>query len=101
MSIAKARRPVIWAVSIAALSVASAVGAKTWSDWSTPINVESLPGSSNAINTPSIDGCASVSPDGLTLAYNSFQNGNFETVEPLRRLRQSSQAASADQHLGQ
>lgn len=78
MSIAKARRPVIWAVSIAALSVASAVGAKTWSDWSTPINVESLPGSSNAINTPSIDGCASVSPDGLTLAYNSFQNGNFD-----------------------
>src|SRR6185369_10024126 len=57
---------------------ATAVGAKNWEDWGTPINVESLPGSSTAINTPSIDGCASTTPDGLTLLYNSFSNGNFD-----------------------
>ena len=62
---------------VAALS-ATAVGAKNWSDWGTPVNVESLPGSSSGINTPSIDGCASTSPDGLTLLYNSLSNGNFD-----------------------
>lgn len=57
---------------------ATAVGAKNWDDWNSPVNVESLPGSSTNINTPSIDGCSSTSPDGLTLLYNSFSNGNFD-----------------------
>lgn len=66
------------AVGFLAVLSATAVGAKNWDDWNIPVNVESLPGSSTAINTPSIDGCASTSPDGLTLLYNSFSNGNFD-----------------------
>jgi Tol biopolymer transport system component len=42
------------------------------------VNIESLPGSSSALNTPTIDGCASFSPDGLTLVFNSFVGGNFD-----------------------
>ena len=68
---------VVLATAVIAAS-ATAVAAKNWGDWNTPVNVESLPGSSSNINTPSIDGCASTSPDGLTLLYNSFQDGNFD-----------------------
>jgi len=57
---------------------ATAVGAKNWEDWGTPGNVESLPGSSTTINTPGIDGCASTTPDGLALLFNSFRDGNFD-----------------------
>ena len=55
---------------------AAAVALPTFGDWSAPADVESLPGSSAEVNTPSIDGCASISPDGLTLAFNSFRTGN-------------------------
>ena len=46
--------------------------------WSAPANLESLPGSSPNINTPAVDGCASLSRDGLTLVFNSNKTGNFE-----------------------
>lgn len=58
------------------LATAAAVAMPSFGDWSTPANIESLPGSSTEINTESIDGCASISPDGLTLAFNSFRTGN-------------------------
>jgi len=58
------------------LLAASTVAAKNWEDWNAPADVESLPGSSTEINTTSLDGCASISPDGLTLAFNSFRTGN-------------------------
>lgn len=46
--------------------------------WSAPANLESLPGSSPNLNTPAVDGCASLSRDGLTLIFNSNKTGNFE-----------------------
>ena len=61
----------IAAVALTALVSATAT-AKNWGSWTTPINLEDLRGSSSALNTPSIDGCASFSPDGLTIVYNSF-----------------------------
>jgi hypothetical protein len=48
----------------------------SFGDWSARADIESLPGSSPDVNSPSIDGCASISPDGLTLAFNSFRSGN-------------------------
>jgi Tol biopolymer transport system component len=47
-------------------------------DWSLRQDIESLPGSSTELNSPSIDGCTSISPDGLTLAFNSFRSLNQE-----------------------
>jgi Tol biopolymer transport system component len=64
------------AVGLAALAAASASVAKNWDDWAQPVNIESLPGSSSAVNTPAVDGCASHSPDGLTLVFNSNRAGN-------------------------
>ena len=72
----------VWPTALAGTAVAIAMGsaavAKNWGDWTTPVNIESLPGSSSALNTASIDGCASFSPDGLTIVFNSFISGNFD-----------------------
>ena len=65
----------IGAASLIALASATAA-AKNWSDWSAPVNVESLPGSSLTVNTAAVDGCASHSPDGLTIVFNSNRTGN-------------------------
>jgi hypothetical protein len=62
----------------AALSAAAAFALPPFGDWSGLIDVETLPGSSTEVNSPSIDGCASISPDGLTLAFNSFRSLNQE-----------------------
>ena len=69
-------RPSVWAVSLIALASATALGAKNWDDWSAPENLESLSGSSPAVNTPAVDGCASHSPDGLTIIFNSNRGGD-------------------------
>lgn len=62
--------------SLALATASVAVAMPEFGDWSTVASVETLPGSSTQVNTPSIDGCASISPDGLTLAFNSFRSGN-------------------------
>ena len=61
-----------------ALTSATGIAAKNWDSWSAPANIETLPGSSSALNTPAVDGCASHSPDGLTLAFTSNRGGNFK-----------------------
>src|SRR3982751_710040 len=67
-----------WGVGLIALASTTTVAAKNWDDWSAPANLESLPGSSPAINTPAVDGCASHSQDGLTLVFNSNRSGDFD-----------------------
>ena len=69
------KRFAVGAAGIAAIASATAVAAKNWDAWSTPVNLESLPGSSSAVNTPAVDGCASHSPDGLTIIFNSNRAG--------------------------
>jgi hypothetical protein len=64
------------AISVFAFTSAAAVAMPSFGDWSTPANVETLPTSSTSVNTASIDGCASISSDGLTLAFNSFRSAN-------------------------
>jgi len=61
---------------VAAVAVASAAVAKNWDAWNSPANLESLPGSSAAVNTPAVDGCASHSRDGLTIVFNSSRGGD-------------------------
>lgn len=74
--ISKRLRAAAWAASLIALASASAVAAKSWDDWGPPANLETLPGSSSAVNSPAVDGCASHSRDGLTIAFNSNRTGN-------------------------
>lgn len=47
-----------------------------FTDWAPPANVETLPYSASSLNTPAVDGCVSLSRDGLTLAFNSNRGGN-------------------------
>ena len=61
-----------------ALATTAAMSPKSFGAWSTPASIESLPGSSTALNTPAVDGCASHSPDGLTLVFNSNRTGNHD-----------------------
>ena len=63
-------------VSLAAATAAVAMPAL--GDWAPPQSIEALPGSSANLNSPAVDGCASLSPDGLTLAFNSNRTGNFD-----------------------
>ena len=67
--------------------VASGVAARNWEEWSAPANIEALPNSSPDVNSDSIDGCASISPDGLTLAFNSFRTGNQQIYLATRASR--------------
>ncbi|HXG80370.1 MAG TPA: hypothetical protein VNJ05_01060 [Sphingomicrobium sp.] len=63
---------------VAGLTASAAMAMPSFGDWSALADIESLPGSSTEVNSPSIDGCASISPDGLTLAFNSFRSLNQE-----------------------
>jgi Tol biopolymer transport system component len=78
-------RTAAWAISLVALSTASVVAAKNWDDWGAPANLEALPGSSAALNTPAVDGCYSLSQDGLTMVFNSNRTGNFELYMATRQ----------------
>ena len=61
-------------------SLAGSIGASTPLNggWATAANLESLRGSSPNINTPAVDGCASLSDDKLTIAFTSNRTGNFD-----------------------
>src|SRR5688500_15554563 len=70
------RNVYIYAATAAAIAFPGTAAAKNWDDWATPVNLESLPGSSAAVNTPAVDGCASHSQDGLSIVFNSNRGGN-------------------------
>jgi hypothetical protein len=63
---------------ITTLAAGVAVGMPPTGDWNAPANLETLPQSSPNINTPAVDGCASLSPDGLSIAFNSNRTGNHD-----------------------
>jgi WD40 repeat protein len=52
--------------------------------WGPPTNLEALPGSSPNLNTPAVDGCASLAPDGLSIAFTSNRTGNFDVYMATR-----------------
>jgi hypothetical protein len=76
MSSTKRIRALPALAGVAAIAIASAAVAKNWDDWSSPANLESLPGSSSEVNTGAVDGCASHSRDGLTIVFNSSRGGD-------------------------
>ena len=60
------------------LSSAAVLAIPPMGDWGTVQNLEEMPGSSTLLNTGSIDGCASISPDGLSIYFLSFRTGNSD-----------------------
>lgn len=70
-------RGLVGLIALAALTVSltSPVTAKQYSAWSSPMSVETLPGSSSDVNTAFLDGCPIVSPDGLSLYIASNRTG--------------------------
>ena len=60
---------------VATVTVVQAVGAD-YSNWSSPVNVEQMPGTSADFNTPANDGCPAPSRDGLELYMASNRPGS-------------------------
>lgn len=61
-----------WGGVAATALLATGVAAKTFTEWSAPVNAEALSGSSSSLNTPSNDGCPILNPydDSLYMASN-------------------------------
>ncbi len=67
---------VIWTL-LAVLSLGTVVFGQRFSDWSAPVNLESIPGTSSELNTPFNDGCPIQAPDGLSLFIASNRPGGM------------------------
>lgn len=72
----KGAAPILAGATVA-LAV-TAVAIPPMGNWGSPATIESLEGSSTELNTPSVDGCASLSRDGLTTFFLSFRTGNAD-----------------------
>ena len=59
------------------LAGASVAAAKTWNDWGTPVNAETLPGSSSLLNSAYNDGCPNISPYDGSLYFASTRPGGY------------------------
>lgn len=60
------------------VSAAAVKAMPAFEDWGSPANLETLPGSSSSLNTASVDGCGSLSADGLSIYFLSFRSGNAD-----------------------
>ena len=70
-------RLLAFACAVVALVSASFVSAKHLGDWSAPVNLESIPGTSAELNTLFNEGCPFQSPDGLNLYIASNRIGGM------------------------
>jgi hypothetical protein len=70
-------------LTLAIVAIAGAAGATQVGTWGTPINVETIPGTSSAFNTPFTDGCPYQSPDGLSFFMASNRDGFQGTTRNL------------------
>jgi hypothetical protein len=75
-------------LTLSALMATSAV-AKHYSDWSPAQSIESLPDSSDQVNTADLDGCPIQSPDGLSLYMASNRAGGVGGIDIWRAQRNS------------
>jgi hypothetical protein len=68
------------AAMLLALTVSPAL-AKSFGTWSGAQSIESLPGSSSAVNTEFLDGCPIQSPDGLSLYMATTRPGGLGGID--------------------
>jgi Tol biopolymer transport system component len=66
------------ALLASALLAGRATAMPPFGDWSDPANLASVPDTGAGISTPAVDGCASQSPDGLSIAFTSNRTGDFD-----------------------
>ena len=84
-NIHNARRALLAAAAITCAGGMAAAMPLLYNDnWNVPRNLEALPGSSPNLNTPAVDGCASLSADRLTIAFTSNRTGNFDVYVATR-----------------
>lgn len=72
------RRRIASTIGVSLTAATAAVAMPAFGDWAAPQSIEATSGASPNLNSPAVDGCASLSPDGLTLAFNSNRTGNFD-----------------------
>jgi len=75
----------IWTL-LAVLSLGTIAFGQRFSDWSEPVNLESIPGTSSELNTPFNDGCPIQAPDGLSLFIASNRPGRIGRTGHLGRV---------------
>lgn len=61
----------------AALMLGTVISAQHFGEWSSPVNAETIPGTSLELNTAFNDGCPIQAPDGLSLFIASNRPGGF------------------------
>ena len=72
------RKNIVAAITLlAVLSLSTAVFGQTFSNWGTPVNIETIPGTSSEFNTPFNDGCPIQAPDGLSFYIASNRPGGM------------------------
>ena len=90
----------VGAVILVTLLTAVASG-MTFTPWSTPVNAETLPGTSSDLNTAFNDGCPIQSPDGLSLYIASNRPGGLGGQDIWVATRETTDARwGAPQNLG-
>jgi len=68
-------------IIVAAMTFTSLVSAKHFGDWSAPVNVESIPGTSSELNTTANEGYPMQSPDGLSLYLVAERTGGLGGID--------------------
>lgn len=86
-------------ISVAVLITAVGVAAKQFSEWSAPVSVELLRGSSTEVNGSAGDGCPIISPDGEYLYMASNRSGGQGGLDIWRAPR-SGEGWGAPENLG-
>jgi hypothetical protein len=72
---------VVAVAALVASLVAAGSSAASGSPWAAAVNAESVPGTSQELNTPSLDGCPFVSPDGRSLYLASDRPGGLGGID--------------------
>jgi hypothetical protein len=78
---ASARVAVAVGVAVLVVSLATVASAAQFSPWGPAVNAESVSGTSRELNTPSLDGCPFVSPDGRSLYLASDRPGGLGGID--------------------
>lgn len=79
------RRSAAWLVLAgSAVAGSAALALPGFGGWSQPASVEALPLSATSLNTPAVDGCVSLSRNGLVLYFNSNRSGNQDLYRATR-----------------
>lgn len=73
-------RPLVFIGIAVALTFATLVSAKHFGEWGSPVNAESIPGTSSELNTTFNEGYPILSPDGLSLYIVSDRPGGAGTL---------------------